>query len=100
MASGWTNNPNPTQNSMGFGGWKKVDSSNTIASTVKVIAIMNNTEAAATVTFTSHDYGSTNTTTTTSEDIGAGTVLPGLFTNVSCSSGSVLVAFQVGEMPA
>jgi hypothetical protein len=52
------------------------------------------------VTFTSIDYGSGNTETITDLSIGAGTILPGLFTAVSCSAGEILVSFQLGQMPA
>jgi hypothetical protein len=96
----YTNTPDPTKTSMGFGGWQKVTSVATIGAGVKIAVIANVSESAATVTFTSIDYGSGNTETITDLSIGAGTILPGLFTAVSCSAGEILVSFQLGQMPA
>jgi len=96
----YNNRPDTEKTSMGYGGWQKVTSSATIGSDVKVCAIANISAEDATVTFTSIDYGSGNKQTESSLTLGPGTTLPGLFTGVSCSSGEILVSFQLGEMPA
>ena len=96
----YNNRPDTEKTSMGYGGWKKVTSSETIGSDVKVCAIANVSGADATVTFTSIDYESGNKETISSLTFGSGATLPGLFAGVSCSSGEILVSFQLGEMPA
>lgn len=99
MASGYNSTPDPTKNGMGYGGWTKVTSGSSVT-TVKFAAIANVSGADATVTFTSHDYISGNSEQTASLTIGAGTILPGLFTGLSVASGEVMAAYQMGEMPA
>lgn len=90
--------PNPAQTSMGYGGWTKVTSSDTVTS-IEFCAIMNVSGADATVTFTTHDYDSGNTEEIASLTVAAGSVIPGLFTGLSVASGEVLASYHLGEMP-